>query len=261
MSDFILEIHFPFSRSKTYPDVMKHARLFSDFSEKPNVLRITNPDELFGRWDAFSIVIFGTTKWAGTNVYFDGKPVLPYKNDFFYKLLDIKHCYGQYKNCADKTGFCSAADWGCHRLKHIGRYFKLSAYYVKNPFYKFGYFKDSETWLIDKERILNVISEEARLGMINKCPAFNLDRVKKAIAELPDQIKIGGNWEIDYKLGVGSNGILGIPESINFITNPEPEPQAPEDEFIDPEEDMDGFLDKLLRDREKNRKDDYSDLL
>lgn len=262
MGSFSLEIHFPFSRSKSYPEVLKQARLFTDFREKPNVLSISDIDELFGRWDSFSTVIFGATKWAGTNVYFDGRLVIPYKNEFFYLLLDVKQCYKQYKQSTDKLGFCSGSDWGCYRLKQIGRYINVSNYYIRNPFYRYGYFKDNETWIIDKNRIFEIMAEEAKITMADNCPGFDMDRVNRAIAKLSDQIRIGGNWEIEYKLDVDKKGLVGIPTNVNFVPNPEPPtPLTPEEEFINPEEDPDSFLDRMLREREKKRKDDYSDLL
>lgn len=261
MSTFSLEIHFPSSRSKNYPEVVKRARLFSDFTERPNVLKVHDIDELFGRWDDFSVVIFGATKWAGTTVYFGGKPILPYKNDFFYKLLDLKHCYEGYKGSVDKTGYCSDSDWGCRQLTSIGRYFEGPNLYMRKPWYKYGHFIDATTWGIDKNRIFEVLSEEAMLKMANECPGFDPARIEEFVSKLPDQIKVDGNWEVEYRLDVNSKGLVGIPININFVAYPEPAPEKIEDAFVDPELDPDAYLDKILRDREKNRKDDYSDLL
>lgn len=261
MESISLEIHFPASRSKNYLEVLKHARLFSQFTEAPNVLKITDLDELFGRWDNFSVVIFGATRWTGTTVYFDGKPVLPYKNDFFYRLLDIKHCYEGYKGSADKAGHCSESDWGCRQLKGIGRYFEGHSLYMHKPWYKYGRFLDATTWEIDKNRIFEVLSEEAMLTMANICPGYDPARVEEFVSKLPDQIKIDQNWEIEYRLDVNNKGLVGIPISINFVANPEPAKEEIEDAFVDPASDMDAYLDKLLRDREKRRNDDYSDLL
>lgn len=264
MQPFSIEIHFPFSRSKIYPDTLKHARLFSDFRQNPNILKITDIDELFGRWDDFSIVIFNTTKWAGTTVFFCGKPLLPYKNSFFYALLDVKRCYGQYKENTDKVGYCSESDWGCHRLNNMGRYFKGLDLYMKNPWYKYGHFIDAKTWAVDKSRIFEVLSEEAFLTLADTCPGYNPERIRQFVLKLPDQITIDDNWEIEYKLDVESSGLKGLPVSINFVADPEPEEakrQEVEDDFLDPLTDIDRYLDKILRDRDKNRKDDFSDLL
>lgn len=262
MNKFNLEIHFPASQSKNYPEVMRHARLFSGFTEKPNVLKIIEIEEVFRRWEAFSIVLFGATKWTGTTVYFDGIPVLPYKNDFFYKLLDVKQCHSQYTKSTDKQSYCSGSDWGCYRLKVIGRYVCLPGFYISNPFYRYGHFNGAETWMIDKDRILENLAEEARIIFADKCLAFDLERIKMFVSKLPDQINLDENWETEYKLDIGKEGMTGIPVNINFVANPEPKPLPPEDEFRDPEEEgSDEHLDKLLREREKNRKDDYSDLL
>lgn len=48
---FSLEIHFHESRSKSYKEVLKRAKLFKGFTTGPNVLSITDIDELFGRWE------------------------------------------------------------------------------------------------------------------------------------------------------------------------------------------------------------------
>jgi hypothetical protein len=215
MRDFSLEIHFPVSRSKNYQNVVKNARLFFGFSENPNILRITDINELFGRWDNFSIVIFGATKWSGTNVFFCGKPVIPYRNEFFYKLLDLKHCYLSRQSCIDRAGHCTSSDWGCRKLTHLSR--SIGGLYSQREFYKVGFFKDPTTWIIDKERIFTNLLTEAEIRLVNICPGFSLDNIRIEVENLPDQIDVNVNWQVTYRTEVNSSGIVRVPVDIDYI--------------------------------------------
>ena len=262
MEPFSIEIHFLASRSKDYPATLDSARMFSGFTENPNVLKITDVKELFGRWEAFTQVLFNTTRWVGTEVFFRGKPLSPFKNSFFYSLQEVMQCYRQYEEGIDKTGYCSASDWGCYKLKGVGRYFNTyNNMYLRWPWFKHGHFTGSKTWTIDKNRIYEILSEEAMLNMASSCPMYDPKRIEEFVSKLPDQIVIDKHWKIEYKGDIGASGIpIGIPTGISFVEDPEPD-TVPVEALLDPMEDMDAYLDKILRDREKNRKDDYSDLL
>lgn len=212
---FSLEIHFPVSRSKNYQSVLKNARLFFGFTENPNILRINDIDELFGRWENFSIVIFGATKWSGTNVFFCGKPVIPYQNEFFYKLLDLKHCYLSRQGCVDREGHCKSCDWGCRKLTYYSR--SITRTFTHNCFYKVGHFKDSTTWVIDKEKIIKQLLVESEIRMLDVCPGFSEGNIRDAVKSLTDEIKIDDNWDVTFKTEIGATGPVNIPESIEYI--------------------------------------------
>jgi hypothetical protein len=254
--EFSIEIHFLPSRSKAYPDVLKHARLFFQFSDNPNILKITDVDELFGRWDDFSIVIFNATKWAGTNVFFCGKPVLPYRNDFFYTLQETKTCYSNFQIVCDKEGFCMAAPWGCHRIKSLEK--KITGLYG-NFWYRYGHFLNEDTWAVDKERILKILTEEAKLKMLDICPGFDVERIRHSVNKLPEMINLDENWEIEYKADITSDGMFMVPESIHhkFIEPPKIAPgglnirinQVP-DKKLERDE-INDFLDQLLEQKKK----------
>lgn len=264
MTNFSISIQFPVSRSKSYRDVIKNAKLFSDFSQNPNILKITDIGEIFGRWDNFSFVIFNTTKWAGTNVFFCDKPLLPYKNEFFYKLLDLKHCFKEYTNSFDKIGFCTESDWGCKRLKNLTRYFGSYAFFLTNPWYKYGRFIDENTWLIDKNKIYEVLTEEVSMKIVDSCPAFKVERIMDCINKLPNQIKIDENWAIEYKTDFLEKGRIQIPSGIRHVTKEQNTQtdtggrlivrignKESEDDKLE-DEDIDGLLDKLLEQRKNN---------
>ena len=262
MTPFSIEIHFPNSRSKNYPDVIKRARLFFNFSENPNVLRITDVNELFGRWEDFTIVIWGATKWAGTNVFFCGSPVLPYKNDFFYTLQEIKYCFSQYNSCTDKITHCPDSHWGCKRIKDTSRLIDWR-YGAGRYWYKTGKFIDDKTWKVDKKQILLNIFDEARKKMLSVCPFYDQKKIESTVDELPNTITVDNHWTIEYQSEVGRNGVTRVPKSINHVAlsdshvdqlikeNPyspiEPEAKQPKQK----NESIDDFLDQMLEQRKK----------
>jgi hypothetical protein len=192
----LIEIHFTPSRSKSMADVMRSARVFSGFDPAGYVLRINSVHELFGRWDDFTVVIWNSTKWIGTTVYFRGRPVIPYNNDFFYLLQNVRRCHGVYASQADKSLYCAGGCWGCHQLTYVARYLDEQRYQAR-CWYRFGKFADQSTWLVDRGQILTVLREEVRLKMVDVCPAWNDNRLDDAVAELPQSITLGAAWDIE----------------------------------------------------------------
>jgi hypothetical protein len=212
MTPLSIEIHFPESRSQNYHEVVKNARLFTGFSEKPNILKISGIEEVFGRWESFSIVLNYSVKWAGTTVYLNGKALLPYNNAMFYYLQSIKTCYHNYCEAFDKAGFCAQFDWGCSRMNY---YLKSIAGYG-NKWYKEGAFSEGK-WVIDKGKLLSVMGEEARMKLAEYCPAFKIENIEKKVRLLPGSITIDGNWEVEYEPVLTESGIRQVPIGISFI--------------------------------------------
>jgi hypothetical protein len=246
----LIEIQFLKSRSKNYPDVVKHAGLFFDFTAgENNILKIDNIQELFGRWDDFSIVIFGATKWAGTNVFFCGKPVLPYTNDFFYLLLDVKNCYDNFsKDIA--LSFCTDSNWGCRQLKNIKRYLnEINPYRL--TWYNFGSFSDKNTWRIDKVKLLAVLKNESEGRMCSHCPAFFWENISKKVNSLPDEIKAGEHWEILYQLDHNVNGPANIAIGVTPVIRDQPTKIVPIQEDFDfdnlTDDQVNDLIEKYLR--------------
>lgn len=212
MVGFSIEICFPVSRSKNYKEVLKNARLFNGFSTDPNILSITDIDELFGRWENFAIVLHYSTKWTGTVVYFQKKAILPYTHRLFYFLQEIKYCYKGFQTAVDKTGYCSGNNWGCQKLNFFEK--RLPGY--GNKWYRIGKFEDN-SWVVDKEKLKTIMQEEAKMKILPCCPVFNFERVESKINELPDTIKLDENWEVDFEAVVTHTGIVQIPVSINYV--------------------------------------------
>jgi hypothetical protein len=209
----LIEIHFTPSRSKSMADVMRSARVFSGFDPAGYVLRINSVHELFGRWDDFTVVIWNSTKWIGTTVYFRGRPVIPYNNDFFYLLQNVRRCHGVYASQADKSLYCAGGCWGCHQLTYVARYLDEQRYQAR-CWYRFGKFADQSTWLVDRGQILTVLREEVRLKMVDVCPAWNDNRLDDAVAELPQSITLGAAWDIEYRLDYRQDGPVYVPVGI-----------------------------------------------
>lgn len=248
--NFLVQIQFLKSRSKNYIDVLRCAGLFDNFSAgERNVLTIESIKELFGRWDDFSVVIWNTTKWSGTNVYFCGSPVLPYTNDFFYRLMDVKTCYANYSRDISMS-FCEDSDWGCHQLTNIGRYLDDGSYRRPNWF-DFGKFKNKSTWEIDKEKLLLALNREAKIKMCDKCPAFIWSNICKKVNDLPDTINIEKNWRVTYRLDHDENGPVNVPAGILPIMGNMVEEEIPIQNDIDFEnltdQEVNDLIEKYLR--------------
>lgn len=258
MKPFSLEIHFPVSRSKNYREIVKRARLFSGFTENPNILKITDIDELFGRWDDFSIVLHNSTKWVGTTLYFDGSAILPYSNRIFYALQEMKECYRFYKEEFDKESFCSHSDWGCKLISLFPR--NLTSYGFN--WYKSGKFEGKD-WIVNKERIYSIILEEARIRTLLHCPVFRLERLKQSIDSLPGKIILDENWEIECESMLTEKGIEQVPVNINFIEKEIPRqiragliPRFKEDPEVEPEQETEEQkADRLINEYLKKKKE------
>lgn len=216
----IIKIQFRKSRAKNYNEVILRAKRFSGFiqSQDRNVIIINDIDELIGRWMDFNAIIFSVTKWVGTSVFFNGKELIPYSNKFFYKLLDMTQCYKFYKEDPNKKCYCTTKNWGCMKLSGIARS-PHECCFAHAQWYKRGHFIDDKTWKIDKADLLAELLDEAKLKLIDQCPAFDPDRVTKLVKELPDTIRVDNqNWEIIYRTDFAPDGgVIYIPESINVI--------------------------------------------
>lgn len=149
-----------------------------------------------------------------------GSPVLPYNNDFFYRLLNVRLCFQEYQGRADKPGFCSQRGWGCNRVESVARWV-TSDFFGKPFWYEYGYFQSDGIWVVQKQKIVSVLLEEARVKMVDQCPAFNPDVIQSAVDGLPDFIYIDNeNWEIVYKTDFRENGPVRVPVGILWRETP-----------------------------------------
>ena len=215
----LLEIHFAKSTSKKFNEVIRYAKKFPNFEEgNPNVLRFERIDEIFTQWDDFNHLFHVVKTWSGTSVIYGTAPLTPYRklSEWFYAIQELKYCYNFQQTAYDKKAFCAdGGDWSCKRLHSIARF--LNQHFCVF-WYKYGHFKDKNTWVIEKNQIKIVLIEEAKQKRIDSCPAFNRDALFDQIDLLPDELIIDDiYWKVVYRQDWTANGPLNTPISIEHI--------------------------------------------
>lgn len=257
MAVFSIDISFQSSRSKNYTDVLSSARQFAGFDPDNQTLHITNVDELFNLWNDFTVIIFNATKWAGTMVRYCEKPLLPYKNEFYYYLQEWRQCYLGHQSSAHQSGHCAESWWGCRKLIRVSRYIN-EEFWNFPMWYRYGYFISESIWKVDKGAIVDALLAEASQRKVEHCPHFSIDRIRAMVDQLPNTISVDGDhWEIQYRLDYLDDGAVYVPVGINHTDNYDgyvrhvklqaPVQQKPQINI----ENIDEFLDNLLKQRKR----------
>ncbi len=222
-----IKLTFNKSRSKDFATVLKHCRYFDHFWETPgHKLEIVSLEELYQKWESFNLVYYYTRKWAGTSFSYNGTEYR--KNDMFYTIQDLKRCYKEYReDHNDRQEFCDTFEWGCSRLKSVSKEINHSF----GPFwYDYGYFVDENRWRVDKDRIREVLMDEAKKTCAVDCPLFNEGLMNYCLFNIPDEIFIDGvKWKKTYKQewkdGQMINVAIGIVHDMEQMYSREDEPE------------------------------------
>lgn len=215
----IIKFTFKKSRSSYFRDAIKYARKFDHFSESSEDIYelIIDKNELFEKWEYFAPLHHYITKWAGTQVWFNDKLIVPYKNNNFYALQEIHYCLKGYNDSYDKSNYCSQDDdftgWGCFRLKSITK--NISTYHW-NYWYKYGKFINDMKWVIDKQKIREILINESLSRRIDICPCFDLSKILDSIGKLPVLIDLTKDkgWEINYATNFSGSSFVNVPIGI-----------------------------------------------
>lgn len=251
---FSLEIYIPKSGSRLYSEVIRYAKRTGHYDDATQTLLFTAITQVWQWWENFSFVVWTAQKWIGFMVTANGRFVLPYNNNFYYDLQNIKNCYQSISN-SQYYNNCSHDCFGCHQLTTVLKYVQpgISPYQL---FYKYGHFENSKTWIIDKRLIADQLIFESRQNFAYNCPMFAESRIVEFVNDLPDKIEINNFWSVEYKTIIGKNGLDRIPSSINYNFEPQP---VNEDDDIKPMHrtkkpdndssinDINDFLDELLK--------------
>jgi hypothetical protein len=256
-SGFKIEIAIPGSTSRTYREVMRRAKRTGFFDESESKLVITNLLSLFTVWEDFTFILFTAQKWTGFYMTIDDKPVMPYTNDYYYLIQDLKYCVNIRATAEEGERYCFAHCWGCRKLTSINRYIGEQNYSAV-PWYKYGNFASQETWKINRKDILNHLASERDLKLLNHCPYYSDHRVTDTVNRLPGKFYIDDNFDILYKVDYEPNGeAVYIPASIHHkaqfegyvkvVTAARP-PDKPDISDMDQVND---YLDRMLK-RRKN---------
>jgi hypothetical protein len=202
----ILHIKFSKSKARDFKRILRECRILKGFTDNlDNTYELKLTTDLFEQWELFALVHHYITNWKSSRVYFKGKLIYPYNNKIFYLLQDLHFCIRSYNQAID---YCNC-DWGCRMITDIrfkDRQIKKTL--LTKMWYEFGHFKGSEKFIIEKDKILIVILNEAENKCIDSCPYFSMERLQNSINNLPDELDLTNKdtwlieYEIDYTTGI-----------------------------------------------------------
>lgn len=222
------EIKFGKSSSSNYQTAVNIAKKFSDFNHigensSFNIIR-TDSEEIFNKYKTFEnlySIIYG---WKTTVMTYKGQEIKPY--NFFHQFNQIIKCSKDYENSVVKEAYCNISNthegWGCKFLTDIKRHLENDGYYfsLTKYWYKFGSFESEGIWKVNKALIKEHLKKEVENKKIEHCPIFSIERVLKAVDELPETINLeeGADWEIEYKEDFFGTTIQRKPIGIKHIS-------------------------------------------
>lgn len=222
------EIKFGKSTSSNYQTAVNIAKKFSDFTpignnSTVNAIR-TDSEEIFNKYKTFENLYSIICGWKSTVITYKGQEIQPY--NFFHQFNQVLKCSKDYENSVVKETYCNISNtlegWGCKFLTDIKRHLDSDGYYYSSTkyWYKFGSFESEKVWKVNKALIIEHLKKEVENKKVEHCPIFNIDRVSKAVDELPDIINVeeSANWEIEYKEDFFGTTIQRKPVSIKHIS-------------------------------------------
>lgn len=108
--------------------------------------------------------------------------------------------------------------WGYSRLSSLNRYLPDNLRDLETHIYWFdlGYFKDDDVWVIDKQRIIGILSQEVQDKEMHLCPAFKMQRVLDIVSRLPDTLDVNSNknWSKRYENRIDENRVVSKPVGV-----------------------------------------------
>jgi hypothetical protein len=264
---FKVEIYIPISRSTTYREVINRASRTGYYDPARQMLTFDSIIQLFRWWEDFSYVVWTAQKWAGFMVSVNEKMIIPFNNNFFYNLQDIKHCWYNRQQSKYQSDYCEHDCLGCHRLHSVLRHV-FPGIMPYQAWYSYGDWSGVDRWQINKQDIVEQLKSESEMIFASACPAYSIERIEKEVAKLPDEILLSDDWRIVYRPEIGATGHQMIPVSITFNFEsievpdyiPREKPTGKQGIFLTEKnpvsEDMDidrinEFLDKLLKQKKR----------
>jgi hypothetical protein len=190
-------LSFGHSASKNYQKAIDIAHDIGGKMDNGNMV-ITIPDyELLRAYEYVWPLLQIIQNWKTVAGDYNGKKVNPFK--FLYPLWRTVGECGAQKNNTWDTRHCwqdnDHRGWGCKHLNSFSAYnYGSGAYQCSNRFwYNFGEFnKRGDEWMINKRLLNEKLDIEAKSKCLALCPFFDMQTVKKIIAELPDGVYVDG---------------------------------------------------------------------
>ncbi len=187
-------ISFQKSRSDAFPKALKIAlQLGATFDGETIRLEISIPKLLYAYEDLFPLMEL-IHSWKSLTTTYKGKKVHPYRFIFFV-WKNVRQCAQDHNNSMNGHHCWFATDspgWGCKYFNRIFRYPQGPGNYkTSNKYwYNFGSFDETGRWVINKNYLLERLAAEIQEKVIDTCPYFDFENVRKAVQDLPDSVVI-----------------------------------------------------------------------
>jgi AAA+ superfamily predicted ATPase len=218
-----LEIAFGISASVAYVHAIRMAeripgyRLTGAGKEVLHTLAVTVSLADKAIWEQLHELLRLVSGWRSTRVRVAGQRVRYWA--FSSRLAQVKTCYARKLEHDAGDDYCSgkrlptqeAAHFGCHFCKGVSRTLRISNF-AKDSWIEYGALApDQKSFQVDKRAVLTVLQEKTRADACVLCPAFQWERVRAEVNELPDVIQLGArsNFEVRYSK-INPQKALGI---------------------------------------------------
>ena len=212
-----IKIVFYKSSSKYYDSACLRCESIGTYTQDKNVNTLcVDIVDVKEKMQHFYGIVETVKNWNKTEFYIDDKKTTVQKVE---SLSQVLHCENECHKCIATDEFCyGEMGWGCKFIDSIS--FRQKPYYARHgrwSWYEIGHFEDNK-WVVEKERILEMLTNEVSSKYLSACSYFDLDRVEQAVKKtLPDFIEVTETdeckWEYKYReapLGLTQTEIIGI---------------------------------------------------
>ncbi len=212
-----VKVVFYKTSSKYYdPCCLKCEGFDEYFSEKNTNTIDVSDEEIREKQVLLNSVLAIVKNWNKTEYYIDEKKATIAEIE---GVVGLANCEKAKDNevvgdhCFDLNG------WGCNSLEEIAFRDSGYSYYRKTKYfwYQIGKFTDG-IWHVDKNRIKEMLRDEAERKHLSFCKHFDLDRIYKEVDKLSDEIVVDEQddtceWQYIYKeaaAGMRQTEIIGV---------------------------------------------------
>lgn len=213
---------FKTSRSKYFQEGLDMAtRLGGTWDRETMVLKIPE-SRLLRAYDRLLPLFQIVGRWSSLSATFRGQEVEPYR--FILMMHFIKECAGKRSFDRDHCWLYSQEEgWGCKRLSNVQYQVLGNGEYSRKErfWYNFGRFNEKNEWVIDKETLYQRLYRHAEVTGLALCPFFEMKKLRKVLAELPDRIVPDDKlFRVHYEEEFYKGERVEVPVNIRHMPNP-----------------------------------------
>ncbi len=212
-----IRVVFYKTSSKYYDPCCLKCEGFDRYSGEKSVNTVEiSEEEIRSKQALINSVLAIVKNWNKTEYYIDEKKATLAEIEGVVSLANcekVKDNEVVGDHCFDLNG------WGCNSLEEIAFRDSGYSYYRKTKYYwyQIGKFTDG-IWHVDKNRIKEMLKDEAERKHLTFCKHFNLDRIYKEVDKLSDEIFVdeeddNSEWQYVYKeaaAGMKQTEIIGV---------------------------------------------------